>query len=52
MLSHSNHKNLAKMVGALRNYKGNLIIIMEHFKEGNLMEKRMLEVEDGYFYQE
>ena len=46
MLSHNNHKHVAKMVEAFRNINGNLFIIMEHFKEGNLIEKRKRETID------
>ena len=46
MLSHNNHKNVAKMVEAFRNQNGSLFIIMEYFKEGNLIEKRKRETKD------
>ena len=38
LLSHNNHNNVAKMIEALRNSVGDLFIIMEYFKEGNLID--------------
>ena len=36
MLSHKNHKNVSKMVDALRNERGSLFIIMKYYDEGDL----------------
>ena len=49
LLSHSNHRNIAKMVDSLRNFRGALYIIMEHFEEGNLYQKRLTDVGTGYY---
>ena len=39
LLSHCNHKNVGRMIEAYRNEEGELIIIMEYYKEGNLYDK-------------
>ena len=40
MMSHNNHKNVGKMVEALRNSNGSLIIIMKYYQEGDLLRQR------------
>ena len=49
MLSHSNHINVAKRVDSLRNVNGDLVIIMDHYDEGNLSHKRFTDVGNGYY---
>ena len=50
MLSHSNHMNVSKMIQALRNKAGNLFIIMEYFKDGDLTQMRLRDLGQGYNY--
>ena len=52
MITKSNHKNIVKIIRALRNDKGDLFIIMENFSEGNLEEKRLREVGSGLYSEE
>ena len=54
MLSHSNHRNISRMIQAMRNKLGNLFIIMEFFEDGNLyvMRARDLGEDEKNYYQE